>query len=52
MISPDDARLMARYTAWQNRNLHDAAATLDDAARRLDRDAFFKSIHGTLCPIL
>lgn len=52
MISPDHVRLMARYNAWQNRNLYDAATTLDDVARRLDRGAFFKSIHGTLCHIL
>ena len=52
MISPDHVRLMARYNAWQNRNLYEAATTLDDVARRLDRGAFFKSIHGTLCHIL
>jgi uncharacterized damage-inducible protein DinB len=52
MISPDHVRLMARYNAWQNQNLYGAALTLDEAARRLDRGAFFKSIHGTLCHIL
>ena len=48
MIDPSWVRLMARYNRWQNANLYDAAQTLDDAARRLDRGAFFRSIHGTL----
>jgi uncharacterized damage-inducible protein DinB len=39
---------MARYNRWQNRNLYTAADTLDDAARRADRGAFFRSIHETL----
>jgi len=45
-------RTMARYNVWQNESLLTAAATLDDAARRQDRGAFFKSIHGTLCHLL
>ena len=48
MIDPAFAVTMARYNAWQNRSLYAAAATLDDDARRLDRGAFFRSIHGTL----
>jgi uncharacterized damage-inducible protein DinB len=52
MIEPAFARSMARYNAWQNQSLYGAAATLDDAARRLDRGAFFRSIHGTLCHVL
>lgn len=52
MIEPAFVRSMARYNAWQNENLYGAAATLDDAARRLDRGAFFRSIHGTLCHLL
>lgn len=43
---------MARYNRWQNESLYGAAGTLDDAARRLDRGAFFGSIHGTLCHLL
>lgn len=52
MITVDFLRLMARYNQWQNKNLYGAAGTLDDAARRLDRGAFFQSIHGTFCHLL
>ncbi len=52
MIDPAFASTMARYNAWQNDSLYTAAATLDDTARRQDRGAFFKSIHGTLCHLL
>lgn len=38
----------ARYNAWANRRLYDAAAHLSDADYRADRGAFFKSVHGTL----
>ncbi len=52
MIDVAYVRTMARYNAWQNESFYGAAATLDDAARRQDRGAFFKSIHGTLCHLL
>ena len=52
MISPEHVRLMARYNAWQNQSLYDAASTLDDAARKADRGAFFGSIHATLSHLL
>jgi uncharacterized damage-inducible protein DinB len=52
VISPDHVRMMARYNAWQNESIYAAAATLDDAARRLDRGAFFGSIHGTLSHLM
>ena len=48
MISTEYVRLMAAYSAWQNRSLFDAGDTLDDAARRAERGAFFGSIHATL----
>jgi uncharacterized damage-inducible protein DinB len=48
MIDKDWVCLMARYNRWQNRSLYSAAGTLDDAARREDRGAFFGSIHATL----
>jgi uncharacterized damage-inducible protein DinB len=51
-ITPDWCRLMARYNAWQNRNLLGAADTLDDGARKADRGAFFGSIHATLSHLL
>lgn len=43
---------MARYNAWQNQSVFDAADTLDEAARNLDRGAFFGSIRGTLSHLL
>ncbi|WP_108880960.1 DinB family protein [Anderseniella sp. Alg231-50] len=43
---------MARYNAWQNQSVLDAADTLDDTARNLDRGAFFGSIRGTLSHLL
>ena len=42
----------ARYNAWANRRLYDAAAKLSDADYRADRGAFFRSMHGTLNHIL
>ena len=38
----------ARYNAWANRLIFDAAAELTDAQYRENRAAFFKSVHGTL----
>jgi uncharacterized damage-inducible protein DinB len=43
---------MAEYNRWQNENLYGCADKLDDAARRLDRGAFFGSIHATLKHLL
>ena len=40
--------LLARYNAWMNTKLYDAAATLSQQALALDRGAFFGSILGTL----
>jgi len=48
MISPGYAILMARYNAWQNGRLYEAAGRLSDDQRRQDRGAFFRSIHATL----
>ena len=52
MITPDFVRTMARYNRWQNASLYGAAETLDDDARRVDRGAFFGSIHATLSHLL
>lgn len=52
MITPEYLRTMAAYNKWQNRSLYAAADTLDDAARRKDRGAFFGSIHATLNHLL
>lgn len=52
MITPAHVQTFAKYNAWQNRSLYDAADTLSDAQRREPRGAFFGSIHGTLNHIL
>ena len=52
MITPAYCRQMARYNRWQNESLYSAASSLGDAARRLERGAFFGSIHGTLSHLL
>ncbi|MEM9010404.1 MAG: DinB family protein [Pseudomonadota bacterium] len=51
-MSPDHARLMARYNRWQNESLAAAGDTLDEAARQMARGAFFGSIAGTLNHLL
>lgn len=48
MITPEYVQMMARYNRWQNDSIFAAASGLDVAARRLDRGAFFGSIHSTL----
>lgn len=52
MIDPAFVATMARYNKWQNDSLFAAADGIGDAARRLDRGAFFGSIHGTLSHLL
>lgn len=52
MITAEFVRTMAKYNEWQNRNLFSAAETLNEAARRMDRGAFFGSIERTLNHIL
>ncbi len=44
--------MLARYNAWANARLYDAAAKLPEADYRADRGAFFGSLHGTLNHIL
>ena len=45
-------RTMARYNRWMNERLYDCCERLNDEERRLDRGAFFRSIHGTLNHLL
>jgi uncharacterized damage-inducible protein DinB len=52
MITASYVRLMAEYNAEMNRRLYAAAARLSDEERRVDRGAFWKSIHGTLVHLL
>jgi uncharacterized damage-inducible protein DinB len=42
------AQTMAAYNRWMNDKVYAACAELTDAERKLDRKAFFGSIHGTL----
>jgi uncharacterized damage-inducible protein DinB len=43
---------LARYNAWANRRLYEAAASLPEAEYMKPRAAFFHSIHATLNHIL
>jgi uncharacterized damage-inducible protein DinB len=52
MIDIAYIQTMARYNRWQNGSLYGAANTLTDEARRADRGAFFRSIHGTFSHLL
>lgn len=52
MVEPAYIQTMARYNAWQNKSLIEAADTLDDEALRRDRGSFFKSIFGTFNHLL
>ena len=52
MPPTDHYTLMARYNRWMNEKLYAICADLSDAARKQDRGAFFKSIHGTLNHLL
>ena len=51
-MTPDYFQALARYNRWMNDKLYAAAAELDDAERKRDRGAFFKSIHATLNHLL
>ena len=46
------AHTMARYNAWQNASLTEAAETLGEAGREMDRGAFFGSIRATFSHLL
>lgn len=52
MINPDYVLTMARYNAWQNKQLKAAMDTLSEDALRADRGAFFGSIMATANHIL
>src|SRR5512146_306080 len=45
-------QMMARYNRLANERLYDCCARLSDAERKKNRQAFFKSIHGTLNHIM
>lgn len=52
MIGPDYARHMARYNAWQNQWMFQAADTLTEDQRAQDRGGFWGSIQGTLSHLM
>lgn len=52
MITPEYARVMARYNRWQNSSHLGAASKLTDEERWEDRGAFFGSIAQTLNHVL
>ena len=52
MVTVEYPRTMSRYNRWQNRSLVQAASTLTNSERWLDRGAFFGSIAATLNHIL
>lgn len=45
-------RMLARFNGWANGHIYDCCARLSDADYRLDRKAFFGSIHATLNHLL
>src|ERR1700721_953105 len=52
LVNPAFVRAMAAYNTEMNRRVYAAAERIPDPARRLDRGAFWGSIHGTLCHLL
>lgn len=52
MIDPAYCQTMSRYNRWMNERLYALSASLSDEARKQDRGAPFRSIHGTLNHLL
>jgi uncharacterized damage-inducible protein DinB len=51
-MTPESARVMARYNRWMNDKIYAVAEQLTDEERKRDRGAFFGSIHRTLNHLL
>lgn len=51
-VSPAFVQMMSGYNAEMNCRLYEAAGRLSDEARRADRSAFWRSIHGTLAHLV
>lgn len=51
-MTPELCRAFARYNRWMNDKVYAAASRLTDEERKLDRGAFFGSIHRTLNHLL
>lgn len=52
MIQKEYVLLMARYNAWQNKQLRSVFKMMDEAELTFERGAFFGSIFGTMNHIL
>ena len=52
MITPGYVQTMARYNAWQNKQLSDVVQQMDQADLDQQRGAFFGSIQSTLSHLL
>lgn len=52
MYGPEGFQMMAGYNRWMNERLYEICATISDEERKRDRQAFFRSIHGTLNHLL
>jgi len=52
MIPQNVFELLAHYHLWMDERLYKLADTIADDERRVDRGAFFKSIHGTFNHLL
>ena len=48
MIDASYCTAMAEYNQWMNERLYAVCDTLEDEERKIDRSAFFGSIHRTL----
>ena len=51
-MNPEQAKVMAAYNKWMNEKVYDICARMPDEELKRNRNAFFKSIHGTLNHIL
>src|SRR5687767_1667619 len=51
-MSPEQANVMAKYNQWMNGKVYQVCADMPDEELKRNRNAFFKSIHGTLNHIL
>jgi len=52
MIDAEHCQTFAAYNTWMNEKLYDCAEKLSDTERKVDRGAFFRSIHSTLNHVL
>jgi uncharacterized damage-inducible protein DinB len=51
-MNKDAVGLMARYNQWMNETTYALCALIPDDQRKMNRGAYFRSIHGTLNHLL